>query len=170
MTYAHCSNRPASDASLERPSRALLTPLSSQPCAQTRPPSQADNAVPTSPRSTRTSPTPRDRTQLRGRPGEPCSPEDHDVVEEHIRGMAAILGPAPCNAAWFADQNKAFERVAMHWTARTLHRWGFPTWLQRSLLRLCQKRAVQFLGVWCKGPLRQLRRSVGMGGAAPPLL
>ena len=77
--------------------------------------------------------------------------DDHDVVEEHIQGIATDLAPAPCNAAWFADQNKAFERVAMHWAARTLHRWGFPTWLQRSLLCLCQKRAVQILRGSYKG-------------------
>ena len=47
---------------------------------------------------------------------------------------------------------------------------GFPPGYSAVLLCLCQKRAVQFLRGSYKGPLRQLRRSVGMGGTASPRL
>ena len=96
--------------------------------------------------------------------------DDHDIVERHIDEIADSLPPCPSTATCFADQNKAFERVAMQWTAMVLARWGFPLWLLRSLLGLCQRRAVRFIRGAFLGPLRQLLRSVGMGGTASPLL
>ena len=41
------------------------------------------------------------------------SAEDYEEVGAHVREVAEQAPPRPSPAAFFADQNKAFERVAM---------------------------------------------------------
>ena len=89
---------------------------------------------------------------LSTRPGPPPLPgdgwalfldQDHATVEAHIREVVAAFPPCPATANFFGDQNKAFERVSMHWAAMTLDAWGMPAWVQRGLLALCQDKSVR---------------------------
>ena len=113
-----------------------------------------------------------------GQPGEPPPGDDWtaflgddaQVAEEHIEEIVSQLPPCPSTAAFFADQNKVFERVAIQWAASLLAGRGFPLRLTRSLLGLRQRRAARFLRDTYKGPLRELLRSVDIGGTASPLL
>ena len=96
--------------------------------------------------------------------------DDAEVLDDYIEEVASSLPSCPSASVAFADQNKAFERVAMQWAAILMAGWGFPLWIIRSLLGLCQKRGVRFQRGKYRGPIRLLRRSVGMGGTASPLL
>ena len=80
--------------------------------------------------------------------------------------------PSPADsspAALFADQSMAFERLGWAWYAHILKRWGLPAWLRRGMLALARNRAVQARRGGTLGPVRQLARSLGMGGTASPL-
>ena len=96
--------------------------------------------------------------------------DDLAVVNDYISCAVASLPPAPSSAVFFADQNKAFERIALQWLRLTLHGWGLPQWLVNALLALVEERSVQYRRGNYKGPVRRLLRSVGMGGTASPLL
>jgi hypothetical protein len=68
------------------------------------------------------------------------------------------------------DQSKAFERVGHLWLLLVLQAWRMPLWCIRSFLGLCMLRLVQACILGRLGPLRLVRRSIGMGGPASPFL
>ena len=78
--------------------------------------------------------------------------------------------PATAGAALFADQSKAFERLAWRWIAAVLDRWRLPAWLRRGLLGLIVGRRVASRLPNGVVIVRILLCGVGMGGPASPLL
>jgi len=81
---------------------------------------------------------------------------------------ATVCERAP--AALFADQSEAFERIDWKWLAEVLRRWALPDWLRHAALALVTNRAVVWLEAGKVGRARALRRGIGMGGPASPLL
>ena len=72
-------------------------------------------------------------------------------------------------AVLFADQSMAFERMGWAWLRLVFLGWGFPAWLVNSLLALIVGRVVRAMYNGNPGPLRQLMRSLGMGGTSSPI-
>jgi hypothetical protein len=70
----------------------------------------------------------------------------------------------------FADQSKAFERLAWGWIAAVLERWRLPAWLRRGLLGLVVGRRVASRLPDGVVVVRIILCGVGMGGPASPLL
>ena len=98
-----------------------------------------------------------------------------DIFGDLADTMEAFVAKVPeCGlsqepAVFLADQNKAFERIALAWVDAVLRRWAFPRWVTRSFLALVAARAVRACRDGRPGPLRHLLRSIGMGGTASPL-
>ena len=69
-------------------------------------------------------------------------------------------------AAVLADQSKAFERLSLNWLIQILRAWKFPKWATHAFIALVFGRSVGAVVNGKAGPLRLLRRGVGMGG--PP--
>ena len=78
--------------------------------------------------------------------------------------------PPTAGAALFADQSKAFERLAWSWIATVLDRWRLPAWLRRGLLGLIVGRRVASRLPNGVVIIRIILCGVGMGGPASPLL
>ena len=78
--------------------------------------------------------------------------------------------PDTAGGVLFADQSKAFERLAWAWIAAVLARWRLPTWLRRGLLGLVIGRRVASLLPSGAAIIRMLLCGVGMGGPASPLI
>ena len=71
-------------------------------------------------------------------------------------------------AALFADQSKAFERMAWCWLSEVLRRWRMPHWLMWGLLSLVIGRRVATLLPTGRFILRILLCGLGMGDRPPP--
>ena len=78
--------------------------------------------------------------------------------------------PGTAGAVLFADQSKAFERLAWSWIAAVLARWRLPPWLLRGLLGLVTGRRVASLRPSELTIVRILLCGVGIEGPASPLI
>eukprot|EP00959_Pyramimonas_sp_CCMP1952_P368289 7714708-Pyramimonas_sp.AAC.1 len=55
------------------------------------------------------------------------------AVDAFVNQAAAAVGDAPCTAAIFCDQNKAFEIISLQWVGGLLQSWKLPPWLLHAL-------------------------------------
>ena len=73
-------------------------------------------------------------------------------------------------ACTFADQEQAFEHMSLEWLEQVLQGWGAPGRVIAMASALTAQRAVRSFTGAHVGPVRQMFRSIGMGGPASMLL